>query len=454
MSRNRLSPWMHRTLMWTLSVPVVGATLTGCAAGDAVDDATVEIDYERHVLDNGLEVILHVDESDPMAAVAMTFHVGSAREVEGRTGFAHLFEHLFFLDSENLGPGGLDRLMTRIGSSTNGSTSRDRTNYFEVVPIDGLEKALWAEADKLGFFINTVTESVVAKEKQVVKNEKRQSVDNRPYGHTSFVIDQAMYPPEHPYNWQVIGSLEDLDAATLADVKEFHARWYGPNNATLVVAGDIDIDETLGWIEKYFAEIPARETPDAPTLPAVTLAQDRLLLHEDNFARLPRLRLTWPTVPLYHPDMYALEVLAALLTDGKSTPFYKVLVEETELAPDVSASNNSQELAGRFAVQVGAYAGVDLDDVQSAIEAAFQRFEEEGVRPEELQRVKAGTETAFYRGLSSNIGKAFQLAQYAIFADSPGYAGEDLDRTLAVTEADILRVYDTYLKGRASSTLR
>ena len=163
----------------------------------------------------------------------MTFHVGSAREVEGRTGFAHLFEHLFFLDSENLGPGGLDRLMTRIGSSTNGSTSRDRTNYFEVVPIDGLEKALWAEADKLGFFINTVTESVVAKEKQVVKNEKRQSVDNRPYGHNNFVIDRAMYPEGHPYRWQVIGSLADLDAATLADAKEFHARWYGPNNATL-----------------------------------------------------------------------------------------------------------------------------------------------------------------------------------------------------------------------------
>jgi len=211
---------------------------------------TLDIAYEKYELPNGLDVVLHVDRSDPIVVVAMAFHVGSAREVEGRTGFAHLFEHLFFLDSENLGPGGLDRLMTRVGSSTNGSTSRDRTNYFEVVPKDALEKVLWAESDKLGFFINTVTEAVLAKEKQVVKNEKRQGVDNQPYGHTSYVIDRALYPEGHPYRWQVIGSLEDLDAATLEDVKEFHARWYGPNNATLVVAGDIDVEQTKAWIEK------------------------------------------------------------------------------------------------------------------------------------------------------------------------------------------------------------
>ena len=258
--------------------------------------ADFAIDFERYELDNGLEVILHVDDSDPLAAVAMTFHVGSAREVEGRTGFAHLFEHLFFLDSENLGSGGLDRLMTRIGSSTNGSTSRDRTNYFEVVPIDGLEKTLWAEADKLGFFINTVTESVVAKEKQVVKNEKRQGVDNRPYGHNEYVIDRAMYPPGHPYRWQVIGSLADLDAATLDDTKEFHARWYAPGNATLVVAGALDVEQTKAWIEKYFGEIPARETPTTPEPPEVRLTESRRLYHEDNFGNLPLLTLSWPTV--------------------------------------------------------------------------------------------------------------------------------------------------------------
>ncbi len=407
-----------------------------------------EIEFERYELDNGLEVILHVDDSDPLAAVAMTFHVGSAREVEGRTGFAHLFEHLFFLDSENLGPGGLDRLMTRVGSSTNGSTSRDRTNYFEVVPIDGLEKTLWAEADKLGFFINTVTESVVAKEKQVVKNEKRQSVDNRPYGHNEDVIDRAMYPAGHPYRWQVIGSLADLDAAIVADAKEFHARWYGPDNATLVVAGDIDVDRTRAWIDRFFGGIPARDTPATPQPPEVRLADTRLLYHEDNFGNLPLLTLSWPTVPGYHPDAYALDALARLLTDGRSTPLYKVLVEEEELTARVTTFHRAQELAGQFNFQTLAYPGTDLDDVRAAVDAGFQRFEEEGIPGAELQRVKAGTETGFYRGLASALGKAFQLADYAIFAGDPGYAGEDLTRILAVTAEDVMRVYATYIKDR------
>ena len=428
---------------------VLLALLVAAGACDrTTPDDAFSIDFERYQLPNGLDVVLHVDESDPLAAVAMTFHVGSAREVEGRTGFAHLFEHLFFLDSENLGPGGLDRLMTRIGSSTNGSTSRDRTNYFEVVPIDGLEKALWAEADKLGFFINTVTESVVAKEKQVVKNEKRQGVDNRPYGHTSYVVDRALYPEGHPYRWQVIGSLQDLDAATLADTREFHARWYGPDNLTLVVAGDIDVDQTRAWIEKYFGEIPRGDTPPSTDAPPVELPQSRLLVHEDNFARLPRLTMAWPTVPLYHPDSYALSVLAAVLTDGRSTPLHQVLVEEEKLAPAVSAFNGSQELAGSFSLQVGAFAGTDLDDVQAAVSEGFRRFEEEGVDEAELQRVTAGTEADFHRGLASAIGKAFQLARYAIFADDPGYVTEDLERTLAVTREDVMRVYRTYVAGQ------
>ncbi|MBT8335244.1 MAG: insulinase family protein [Gemmatimonadetes bacterium] len=443
-----------RSRMWVWGVACL--VVVGCAPGEdrGVTDGpegevgTVVVDYERYELPNGLEVIFHVDRSDPLAAVAMTFHVGSSHEVEGRTGFAHLFEHLFFLDSENLGPGGLDRLMTRVGSSTNGSTSRDRTNYFEVVPIDGLEKALWAEADKLGWFINTVTEDVVAKEKQVVKNEKRQGVDNNPYGHANFVIDRALYPEGHPYRWQVIGSLADLDAASLADVKAFHERWYGPNNATLVVAGDIDVEQTRAWIQRYFGEIPEREKPERPTPPEVTLPESRLLMHEDNFARLPQLQLAWPTVPVYHPDSYALDVLADLLTDGKTSPFYEVLVEEEGLAPGVSARHSGQELAGRFTLTVRAYADVDLDAVDEAIRAAFDRFETEGVPEEELRRVKAGTETAFYGGLSSAIGKAFSLAQYAIFANDPGFLQQDLERTLSVTADDVLRVYRTHLQGR------
>ena len=435
-------------LLLALVLLTAGLTAGCLPTDDAPGDAGIALAYEHYHLDNGLEVVLHVDRSDPVAAVALTYHVGSAREVEGRTGFAHLFEHLFFLDSENLGPGGLDRLMTRIGSSTNGSTNRDRTNYFEVVPRDGLEKTLWAESDKVGFFINTVTDDVLAKEKQVVKNEKRQGVDNQPYGHLSYVLDRALYPEGHPYRWQVIGSLEDLDAATLDDVHTFHEQWYGPNNALLVVAGDIDVAQTREWIEHYFGEIPARELPQVADPPEVRLEGSRRLMHEDNFARLPQLTLAWPGVPSYHPDSYALGLLARILTDGKSTPFHQVIVEERELAPAVSASSQTQELAGRFTLQVRGYEGQPLDEVMEAVEAGFSRFEAEGIRDRELARVKAGVERAFYQSFSSVLGKAFQLAQYTMFAPSPGYVSEDLERTLAVTEADLMRVYETYLKDR------
>jgi len=431
-----------------LSRIVVVAGLVVACAPDATPVPTVAVEYEKYELPNGLDIVLHVDRSDPVAAVAMTFHVGSAREVQGRTGFAHLFEHLFFLDSENLGPGGLDRLMNRVGSSTNGSTNRDRTNYFEVVPKDALEKALWAESDKLGFFINTVTQSVVNKERQVVKNEKRQGVDNQPYGHASYVIDRALYPDGHPYRWQVIGSLADLDAASLTDVKEFHTRWYGPNNATLVVAGDIDVAQTRAWIEKYFGEIPSRPMPEVARPAVVSLAATKRLMHEDNFARLPQLTLAWPAVPLYHPDSYALNVLAQLLADGKRAPFYEVIVEELQLAPAVSAGNGAQELAGRFTIQIRAHEDKDLDAVLDGVNRAFARFEERGIPADELERVKAGYETGFYSGLSSVLGKAFQLAQYNIFAPSPGYLSEDLSRLLAVSEADVRRVYETYVREK------
>ncbi len=444
-TRERRARWKGGSVIWLLVALVAAACSSPGGSGGAAD---VSIAFEQYQLDNGLDVVLHVDRSDPIAAVVMTYHVGSAREVEGKTGFAHLFEHLFFLDSEDLGPGGLDRLMTRIGSSTNGSTSNDRTNYYEVVPIDGLEKALWAEADKLGFFINTVSDSVVAKEKQVVKNEKRQGVDNQPYGHTEYVIDRALYPEGHPYSWQVIGSLEDLDGASLADVVDFHRKWYGPNNATLVVAGDIDVAQTRAWIDRYFAEIPRAPTPETPAPPAVALGDSVSLVHEDNYARVPMLTMAWPTVPVFHPDQYALDVLSSLLTDGKATPFYRVLVEEAEVAPSVNSSQSNAELAGRWTLSVRAYEDVDLDRVAAAIGDAFARFESEGVPAQELARVKAGYETDFYAGLASVLGKAFQLAQYDIFAGDPGFASEDLSRYLAVTETDVMRVYDSYIRGR------
>ncbi|MES2893334.1 MAG: pitrilysin family protein [Bacteroidota bacterium] len=411
--------------------------------------ANFKIDYEKFVLPNGLEVIFHIDRSDPIVAVSLTAHVGSAREKPGRTGFAHLFEHLLFLESENLGKGGLDKMTARIGGSgANGSTSRDRTNYLQTVPNDALEKMLWAEADKLGWFINTVTDPVLAKEKQVVKNEKRQSYDNNPYGHTSYVTDKQLYPEEHPYNWQVIGSLEDLQNATLPDVKEFFRRWYVPNNVTLVVAGDFDKAQARKWVEKYFSEIKKGPAVEPMVKKPGVVPATIKLFHEDNFAKLPELTMSWVTVEDYHPDAYALEVLAEYLRDGKKAPFYQVLVEDKKLSSDVNMFNSTSELAGQMELSVRAFAGKDLDEVAQAINLAFAKFEKEGISAKDLTRIKAGQETRFYNSLSSVLGKGAQLAQYNIFAGDPSYIEKDISNMMAVTTADVVRVYNKYIKGK------
>ena len=413
------------------------------------DDIAFNVEFEKITLDNGLQVILHIDRSDPVVAVALTTHVGSAREIEGRTGFAHLFEHLLFLESENLGKGGLDKMSARIGGSgANGSTSRDRTNYFQTVPKDALEKMIWAEADKLGFFINTVTEPVLAKEKQVVKNEKRQAVDNRPYGHVSYVIGKNLYPKDHPYNWQVIGSLEDLQNATLQDVKDFYNRWYTPNNTTLTITGDFDPEQARAWVHKYFDEI--KKGTDVPSLdkqPA-TLESTKKLYYEDNFARLPQLTMTWPTVPQYHPDSYPLEVLASYLSEGKEAPFNQILIDEQQLTANVTMFNFGSELAGEYRMIINAFNGKNLNNVAEAIHNAFAKFEATGIPLEDLDRIKAGQETNFYRSLSSVLGKGFQLAQYEIFAGDPGFINQDVKNILAVTPEDVKRVYDTYIKDQ------
>lgn len=419
------------------------------SAQTAKPQATFKIDYEKFTLANGLQVIFHIDRSDPVVAVSLTAHVGSAREKPGRTGFAHLFEHLLFLESENLGKGGLDKMTARIGGSgANGSTNTDRTNYLQTVPNDALEKMLWAEADKLGWFINTVTEPVLAKEKQVVKNEKRQSYDNNPYGHTSYVIDKNLYPANHPYNWQVIGSLEDLQNATLADVKEFFKRWYVPNNVTLVVAGDFDPVQAKKWVEKYFNEIKKGDAiPPLAKQPGV-VKQTVKVFHEDNFARLPELTMAWPTVEEYHPDAYALQILGQYLADGKKAPLYSVLVEDKKITSNVSMYNGASEIAGVMQLSVRAFAGKDLDEAAAAVAEAFAKFEKEGISEKDLARIKAGEETQFYGSLSSVLGKGSQLAQYNIFAGDPGYSSKDINATLAVTAQDVMRVYNKYIKGK------
>lgn len=427
----------------------LSAMIIPASAQKSAAKATLKIDYQKFTLPNGLDVIFHVDRSDPVVAVNLTAHVGSAREKTGRTGFAHLFEHLLFLESENLGKGGLDIMSAKIGGSgANGSTSRDRTNYLQTVPKDALEKMIWAEADKLGWFINTVTDPVLAKEKQVVKNEKRQGVDNQPYGHTSYVIDKALYPQDHPYNWQVIGSLEDLQNATLDDVKEFFRRWYVPNNVTLIIAGDFDPVQAKKWVEKYFAEIERGEEVSALPKRAGSLKETVKFYHEDNFARLPELTMAWPSVEQFHPDSYALDVLASYLTRGKKAPMYQVLVEDKKLTSNVSMFNQSQELAGQLELSVRAFPDKDLDEVAKALTEGFARFERDGISEKDLSRIKAGQETQFYNSLSSVLGKSSQLAEYNYLTGDPGFVEKDINSILAVTPADVMNVYQKYIKGK------
>ena len=420
--------------------------LFNCQGGS--ETASLKIDFEKYELANGLDVILHVDRSDPIAAVAILNHVGSARETESRTGFAHLFEHLLFKMSENLKEQEFFQVIQNNGGTLNGGTGNDATTYFEVVPNDLLERVLYMESDRMGFFINTVYDWALASEKEIVKNEKRQRVDNNPYGHTSYVIGKAMYPSDHPYNWTVIGSLEDLSNAGLDDVRDFYGKWYGPNNATLVVAGDFDVEETKGWIEKYFGEIKAHGEDAPRVVDPVSLNESKKLYHVDNFANLPQLTLIWPAVKSYHADEDALDILAELLSRGKKAPFYKVLVEDKKLTSNVSAFNPSRELAGEFRISVTAFAGIDLDDIYAAIQEGFQKFESDGITDTDMERIKARQETTFYNGISSILGKAFQLASYNTFAGDPGYAAKDIADLLKVTKADVMRVYNQYVKDK------
>ncbi len=409
----------------------------------------LKIDYEKITLDNGLDVIFHVDKSDPIVAVELMVHVGSAREIEGRTGFAHLFEHLLFLESENLGKGGLDKMSARIGGSgANGSTSRDRTNYLQTVPNDALEKMIWAEADKLGWFINTVTNPVLAKEKQVVKNEKRQSVDNRPYGHRQYVIGKNLYPKDHPYNWQVIGSLKDLQDATLDDVKNFFKKWYVPNNSTLVLSGDFDVQQAKEWVHKYFDEIPRGGEIAAIQKKPGEVKKTKYLYYEDNFARLPELTLTWPAVEQYHKDAYALDILAEYLTSGKNAPLNKVLVDDLKLTSSTTMFNFNSEIAGQVQLIVRAFKNTKLDDVKKGIDDAFLNFEKNGIPVKDLNRIKAGIETDFYQSLSSVLGKGTRLASYNTYTNDPGYVTTELNRTLAVTAQDVMNAYNNYIKDK------
>jgi zinc protease len=435
--KNKLS-FMLITLSLCLNFALIGAE----------KNKEFKIPYEKYVLSNGMNVILHVDKSNPIAAVYVVYHVGSAREVQGKTGFAHLFEHLRFNESQDIPQGQwFKKLQTAGATNVNGSTNTDRTNYFEVVPKNAVEMALWMESDRMGFLLSKVNQETFVTQQNVVQNEKRQG-DNRPYSQSQYISTKLMYPASHPYGHTVIGDLEDLAAASLQDVLDFHEKYYAPSNATLIVAGDIDVAQTKKWIEKYFAEI--KSAPALPPLPkmGVTLNETVRAYCEDNLANAPRLTMEFPTVEDYNKDAYALDFFGRIFARGNNSPLYKVIVEEKKLALSVSARHSSSEITGTFDISVTALPNIKLSDVEAAVKEAFQRFEKDGFTDKDVERQKAGIEYGFYRQSASVLNKARLLGDYNIFNGSPDFMTTDFNNRMSVTKDDIWRVYNKYIKNQ------
>lgn len=433
---------MRKQLMIPLLMTTVMAGMSSCKNGDAAS-----LKYEKYKLDNGLEVVLHEDKSDPVVSVAIQYHVGSNREKPGKTGFAHFFEHMLFQRSENLPRNAFFQKIDAMGGSFNGGTSNDGTVYFETVPRDALEKVLWMESDRMGFFINTVTRKGLEREIDVVSNEKRQN-ENRPFGQSNGMMLKQFYPEGHPYRWPVIGSIADLHGATVDDIKQFYRKYYAPNNATLVVAGDFDRREVEAMIRKYFGEIPAREEVEPVRPIPVQLEKTSKYVLEDRFANAPGLEMNFSGAEQFHPDAYPLRILALLLSYGKNAPFYKVLVEDNKLASYVNVASSSLELSGQVSVSVKAYKETDLNTVYRGIQEAFERFEQEGIRDNDLERMKIMQETMLYNVMMSLESKTQALARNNVFAGRPDQMVIDLAHYQAVTKEEVMRVYRKYVRGK------
>nr|WP_240485097.1 pitrilysin family protein [Aestuariibacter salexigens] len=417
------------------------------------DAESLSLPYISYQLDNGLTVILHQDTSDPLVHVDVTYHVGSAREEPGKSGFAHFFEHMMFQGSKNVADEEHFRLITEAGGDMNGTTNSDRTNYYQTVPANQLEKVLWLEADRMGFLLDAVTQKKFENQRETVKNERGQNVDNQPYGLRDEKVAEALYPLNHPYSWPTIGYIDDLNRVNVNDLKAFFKRWYGPNNAVLTIGGDIDIDTTKRWVAKYFAPIPrGPEVSDLPKQP-VNLTEDRQITLEDA-VHLPLIQVTFPTVYARHEDEAALDVLADILGGGKTSLFYKNLVKTGD-AVQALVNHPCRELACEFQMLALANPAKDpsLAHLREKFSQTLDEFEQRGVNQDDLNRTKTSIETSTIYGLQSVAGKVSSLAYNQVFAGQPDMVQFDLARYRAVTAEDVMRVYRTYVKGKHSVTL-
>ena len=438
MNKRRVLSALGLVLMISLSQPLLGQKKNPASSD------SIKIPFETYKLPNGLTVILSEDHTTPTVAVDVWYHVGSKNETPGRTGFAHLFEHVMFTGSGHVPYGLHDKLTEGVGGGNNGSTTNDRTNYFETIPSNYLESALWLESDRMGFLLDKLDIAKLNAQRDVVKNERRQSYDNQPYGRVSEIFSAAMYPKNHPYSWPVIGSMTDLSAASEEDVKAFFRLYYAPNNATLAVVGDFDPAQTKAWIQKYFVDLPQGKPVARPTVPLGNLTASKRLVYEDR-VQVPRLYIQWPTVGFKHDDDYALSVMSSILSGSRTARLTKSLVYDTQKASQVIGFQNSDEDVGVFQVIVIPRPEATLTDLESVVDQVLQKFINEGPTEEELQKAKSGLELSFLRGLESNLGKANQLIDGAIFYGDAGHFRTDYQKTMAVTAADVKRVAAQYL---------
>jgi zinc protease len=434
------------------SVPILCAVLAmSPLALRAQETPRLAIPYTQFTLPNGLDVILHEDHSVPLVAVDAWYHVGSSREKPGRTGFAHLFEHLMFEGSGHVPEGDFDNWLEAAGGDNNGSTDNDRTNYWEQVPSNALELALFLESDRMGYLLDAMSPEKVNGQRDVVKNERRQSYENRPYGIAFLKLPEEMYPPTHPYHWPVIGSMEDLTAASYEDVVQFFKSWYGPNNTTLVVAGDIDPVEARRLVEKWFSDVPrGAPVPPLSAQPAVLAGEKRLTL--DDKVQLPQLFIAWHTPAYFHPGDEAMDVLARVLASGKNSRLYKRLVYDLQIAQDVSASQNSGALGSMFLVTATAREGHTLSEIEKVIGEELAKLQNEPPATREVERAVNQIESAFYGALErvgGFGGKADRLNLYEFYTGRPDYFTEDLARYTSLDPRDLQSAARAYLRDDA-----
>jgi zinc protease len=419
----------------TLSLPAL-------AVGQS---ARLTVPFTLDTLPNGLTLIVHEDHSVPIVTTNVWFHVGSGDEKVGRTGFAHLFEHLMFMGSEHAQYPQFDRLLEAAGADNNGSTTEDRTNYFESGPSSALPLMLWLEADRMGWLLPTMDKPKVDLQRDVVKNERRQSYENQPYGLVGDMLPPLMYPAGHPYSWTVIGSMADLSAASVDDVKEFFRRYYAPNNATLVVAGDVNTAEVRALVRQYFSDIPRGPAIERPA-PAAFTVRDTTVTLEDR-VQLARLYLNWHTAKTTDADTPALQIAAYVLAGARTARLTQALVYAGEVATTVQAYNDSKRLDGDFSITATGRPGRGLDTLQSIVDQQVQKLAADGPTSREMDQARNAIEASFLRNIQTVGGKADQLNAYYYETGNPDGFQNDLDQLRAVTAADVQRVVRKYLQA-------